>query len=82
MKFSLVQDGRCQSCGETETAWHVLRECQEYEEERRELEVLLDGKGWAFTRRNLVREQETIECFERTSKRILKKKEEMEREQA
>ena len=56
--FNLVENDRCNHCGELETAHHVLMECLFYEEERREMRQILEEKGLNWEKRKFVRSKE------------------------
>lgn len=76
--FNLVENDRCDHCGEPETAQHVLMECLFYEEERTELREFMAERRWAWEKRNFVRSREVAAKFSRMCRRIGAKKREFE----
>lgn len=72
--FNLVNDDRCDHCGEPETSTHVLMECAYYEEERTEMREFCEEKHWTWEKINFVRTREAAVKFSRMCRKIGVKK--------
>ena len=76
--FNLVENDRCDHCGELETAEHVLMICPYYEEERTQFREMLAEKGLHWEKPCFVSSREVAAKFGGMCRRIGKKKHDFE----
>ncbi|KAG8335431.1 hypothetical protein J6590_108203 [Homalodisca vitripennis] len=74
MTFRLSETDRCR-CGERENAWHVIKDCVRYREERQDLVRKLQERSLSFERENLVKDEDVRKCFKDMVTRIGRRKE-------